>query len=106
MPDAIEQVNKSHLRVEQAQQEALQTKQQHDQYLRSLEATQQVVIDLQRIITGHIVTTATAALTGRPGGEVLVQALPAAEELAEAARAATSRRKSGKTITAEFETLD
>src|SRR5215813_15114021 len=103
MPDAIEQVNKSHLRVEQAQQEALQTKQQHDQYLRSLEATQQVVIDLQRIITGHIVTTATAALTGRPGGEVLVQALPAAGEISEAAKVATSRRKSGKVITAEFE---
>jgi hypothetical protein len=70
--EAIEQVNKSHLRVEQAQQEALQTKQQHDQYLQSLAATQQVVIDLQRLITGHIVTTATAALTGRPAGETLV----------------------------------
>ena len=104
--EAIEQVNKSHLRVEQAQQEAHQAKQQHDQYLHSLEATQQVVIDLQRLITGHIVATATAALTGRPGGEALVQALPAAGGTAEAAKAATSKRKSGKAITAEFETLD
>ena len=71
MPEAIEQANLSHLRVEQAQQEAHQAKQQHDQYLRSLEATQQVVIDLQRLITGHIVATATAALTGRPGEEAL-----------------------------------
>jgi hypothetical protein len=37
--EAIEQVNKSHLRVEQAQQEALQAKQQHDQYMQSLAAT-------------------------------------------------------------------
>ena len=94
--EAIEQVNKSHLRVEQAQQEAHQAKQQHDQYLHSLEATQQVVIDLQRLITGHIVATATAALTGRPGGEALVQALPAAGGTAEAAKAATSRRKRGR----------
>ncbi len=65
-----------------------------------------LVIDLQRLITGHIVTTATAALTGRPGGEALVQALPAAGEAAEAAKAATSKRKSGKAITAEFEMLD
>ena len=64
------------------------------------------MIDLQRLITGHIVTTATAALTGRPGGETLVQALPAAGQTAEAAKAATSRRKSEKAITAVFETLD
>src|SRR5689334_13343193 len=87
--EAIEQVNKSHLRVEQAQQEALQTKQQHDQYLRSLEA---MVIDLQRIITGHIVTPSTAALTGRPGGEALVQALPATGGTAEVDKAAPPRR--------------
>jgi hypothetical protein len=66
---------------------AHQAKQQHDQYMHSLEATQQVVIDLQRLITGHIVATATAALTGRPGGEALVQALPAAGEAAEGAKA-------------------
>lgn len=77
--EAIEQVNKSHLRVEQAQQEALQAKQQHDQYMQSLAATQQVVIDLQRLITGHIVTTATAALTGRPTGETLVKLEPAVD---------------------------
>ncbi len=77
--EAIEQVNKSHLRVEQAQQEALQAKQQHDQYMQSLAATQQVVIDLQRLITGHIVTTATAALTGRPAGETLVELEPSVD---------------------------
>ena len=77
--EAIEQVNKSHLWVEQAQQEALRAKQQHDQYLQSLAATQQVVIDLQRLITGHIVTTATTALTGRPAGETLVELAPAVE---------------------------
>ena len=65
-----------------------------------------MVIDLQRLITGHIVATATAALTGRPGGEALVQALPAAGGTAEAAKAVTSRRKSEKAITAQFETLD
>ena len=64
------------------------------------------MIDLQRLITGHIVTTATAALTGRPGGEALVQVLPAAGGTAEAAKAATPKRKSGKAITAELETLD
>ncbi len=37
--EAIEQVSKSHLRVEQAQQVAHQAKQQHGQYLHSLEAT-------------------------------------------------------------------
>lgn len=77
--EAIEQVNKSHLRVEQAQQEAHQAKQQHDQYMQSLAATQQVVIDLQRLITGHIVTTATAALSGRPAGETLVELAPAVD---------------------------
>ena len=77
--EAIEQVNKSHLRVEQAQQEAHQAKQQHDQYLQSLAATQQVVIDLQRLITGHIVTTATTALSGRPAGETLVELAPTVE---------------------------
>ena len=75
-------------------------------YNRSLEATQQVVIDLQRLITGHIVTTATAALTGRPGGEALVQALPEANGTAETTKTTTSKRKSGKSITAQFETLD
>src|SRR5215831_8609350 len=74
--EAIEQVNKSHLRVEQAQQEALQAKQQHDQYMQSLAATQQVVIDLQRLITGHIVTTATAALTGRQVGAASEELVP------------------------------
>ena len=69
-------------------------------------ATQAVVIDLQRLITGHIVATATAALTGRSGGETLVQALPAAGGTAEAAKAATPKRKTGKAITAEFETLE
>lgn len=64
------------------------------------------MIDLQRLITGPIVTTATAALTRRPGGEVLVQAFPAADRTAEAAKAAESRRKSAKAITAGFETLD
>ena len=64
------------------------------------------MIDLQRLITGHIVATATAALDLRPGGEALVQALPAASGTAEAAKAATPRRKSGKAITAQFEILD
>jgi hypothetical protein len=37
---------------------------------------------------------------------VLVQALPAAGESADSAKAATPKRKSGKAITADFETLD
>jgi hypothetical protein len=66
-----------------------------------------LVIDLQRLITGHIVATAMAALTGRPGGEALVQALPAAAGgTAEAAKAATPRRKSRKAITAGLESVD
>ena len=56
---------------------AVQAKQQHDQYMQSLAATQQVVIDLQRLITGHIVTTSTTALTGRPAGETVVELAPA-----------------------------
>ena len=71
-----------------------------------LEATEPPVIDWQRIITGHIVTTATVALTGWLGGEALVQALSAAGESAEVAKAATRKRKSGKALTAAFEALD
>jgi hypothetical protein len=51
------------------------------------------------------VATATAALTGRLGGEALVQALPATGETAEAAKVATPKRKRGEAITAEFEAL-
>src|ERR1051326_5448894 len=61
-----------------------------------------LVIDLQRIITGHMVTTATAALTGWPGGEVLVQALPAAGESAEVGKVATPKRRGTKLITANY----
>lgn len=40
--------------------------------MQTLGARGPLVIDLQRLITGHIVTAATAALTGRPVGGVMV----------------------------------
>jgi hypothetical protein len=56
--EAIEQVNRSILRIEEAQEEAKQRKEQHQQYLDSMKATQGLVIDLQRIITGRILDEA------------------------------------------------
>jgi hypothetical protein len=47
--------------------------------MQSLAAAQQVVIDLQRLITRYIVSTATVALTEQPAGETLVTLAPAGD---------------------------
>lgn len=68
--EAIEQVNKSILRIEEAQEEAKQRKEQHQQYLDSMKATQGLVIDLQRIITDRILEEARGSQPRRVGTTV------------------------------------
>ena len=81
---------------------------------RQSQCEQQALVELQRFeriaaLERRIFKHAFAAfdqVEQQLGAAVQVKALPAAGETEEAAKAATPKRKSGKAITADFETLD
>ncbi len=65
--EALEKLNQSHLRVEEAQEAARRAKQQHDQYMESLQRSQELVNKLQELITGGVIESARQGIAGQIG---------------------------------------
>ncbi len=65
--EALEKLNQSHLRVEEAQEAARRAKQQHDQYMESLQRSQELVNKLQELITSGVIESARQGIAGQIG---------------------------------------
>lgn len=65
--EALEKLNQSHLRVEEAQEAARRAKQQHDQYMESLQRSQELVNKLQELITSGVLESARRGIAGQIG---------------------------------------
>lgn len=74
--EAIEQLNKSHLRVQEAQEGARRDKEQHDQYLTSLKASQELVNEMQRLIAESMLKKARRGLADAGEEDNLVDYVP------------------------------